>query len=296
VSCWTAYLVRDEDGARRMAVAKYGTWMVTEPAERDGLLAFLRDRAVPLDEVADEAFGDVYCRGVAIDLPGRRFRCYPCYGEPVPFAELEHTLRTAEAWNGWDVGVAIGGREDFPVLLPGVSRVVRPYGVLDGAPVTPDPVPHDEAWFAGWDPQTLTLTVRHDPDSANWTTEQFDLVTVVEPDLTGRHFRLGTIDTHPVHPLLAWLRDGPAAIERLAAGVPFPPAYDDNVRTAIVVDRSQQVIQYWMTNLLVPARLLSAVRAAWPGWQLRPIAPGGDGVTAGHQVRWPAITVSQGPT
>jgi hypothetical protein len=289
VSCWTAYLLRDDEGALRMAVAKYGTWMVTEPDERDTLLAFLRDRAVPLDDVADRAFGNFYCRGVAIDLPAHRFRCYPCYGEHVPFADLELTLRTAEAWNGWDAGLAFGGREDFPALLPAAARVVDPYDI---PAASPDPLPHDEDWFVGWDPDALTFTVRHDRDSANWTADEFDVVTVIGADLVARQFRLVPIDTHPVHPLLVWLRGGPAVVEELAAGVPFPAAYDDSIRTAIVVDRTQDIIHYWLTDSLVPARLLAAARDAWPGWRLRPIARGGSGLPVRPQVRWPTVTVA----
>jgi len=288
VSCWTAYLLRD-DGGLRMAVAKYGTWMVTEPDERDTLLAFLRDQAVPLEGVADRAFDSYYCRGVAVDLPGRRFRCYPCYGDHVPFADLELTLRTAEAWNGWDAGVALGGREDFPALLTGAARVIDPY---DMPQTSPDPLPHDEQWFVGWDPDALTFTVRDDRDSANWTADDFDVVTVIGTDLIARQFRLVPVDTHPVHPLLVWLRGGPAVVERLAAGVPFPIAYDDNIRTAIIVDRTQHIVHYWLTDSLVPARLLAAVRDAWPGWRLRPIARGGTGWTLSQPVRWPTVTVA----
>src|SRR5262245_45862355 len=95
----------------------------------------------PLAEVRDGWFDQWFCRGVVLDEPARRFRCFPCHADNA----LEATDRAARAaWPGWDAGVAFGGREDFAELLPEAARVIRPYDII-----TPElaPLPHDGAWF-----------------------------------------------------------------------------------------------------------------------------------------------------
>src|SRR5262245_15947256 len=89
--------------------------------------------------------------------------------------------------------------------------------------------------MARWDPNGFALTVREHVDSANWSIVEYDVVTVVTVDAAAYEYRLHTVDTHPVHPLLSLLQRGPAALSGLA--VPFPPVDEHVVRTAVLVDR-----------------------------------------------------------
>ncbi len=273
MSCVTAYLICEVDGSTGMAVAKRGPWTATDPAARDELLALIRSRKVPLDDIRDAGFDSWYCRGVAVDVPGRRFRCYPCVLDQQPLTEVDRALRASPAWTGWDAAVAVGGREEFVDLLPAAARVIAPYHVLDEPISGPVPLPPGEAWFVGWDPVASELTVRYDVYSASWYVEGYDLVTLVTPDRAAFDYRVSGRDTYPVHPGLAWLRAGPAAIDTLLAATPFPPPGDESVPTGVVIDQDLRVIRYWLTSL-VPARLLRAVREVWPGWQVRPITHG----------------------
>jgi hypothetical protein len=295
VSCRTAYLVRVEDGSIRMATAKYGAWLLKDRAALDHVLAHVRDCGAPLDNIGDGAFDGVHCQGAALDLPARRFRCFPCSSDLVRLDDLDRTIRAADVWMDWDAGIAVGGREELAAMLPEAARVVQPYDVLDSDAPSLRTVPRDDKWFVRWDPAAFKLIVRHDWNIANWDTQDFDLVTVIGPDLTGLHFRLVAVDTDPIHPLLIWLRHGPTVVDALVAEAPFPPAYEENIRTGVVVDRSREVIEYRLTHL-VPARLLEAVRAAWPGWQLRPVGPGAadQPSISGEALRWPHISVVQG--
>ncbi|HET7014118.1 MAG TPA: hypothetical protein VFI65_09410 [Streptosporangiaceae bacterium] len=291
MSCRTAYLMREDDGSHWFAVDKRGPWRLTQPAGRDAVLRFIRAQGVPLDRVSDGGLGDVYCQGVLLDLPGRRYRCYPCYGDHLRLDEVEAAISASAMWSGWDAGVAMGGREEFAEVLPSAVRVIRPYRVLDEQPPEPEPMPQED-WFADWDRDTLTLTVRDDEASADWTMDEFLVLTTVDRDRVALDYRLTPVDTHPVHPLLAWLRRGPDALLALSATPPYPSTdREDLVRSSVTVNRADRVIGYSLTDL-VPARLLGAVLLAWPGWRVEPMPDDGGGH---RQLSRPSIRVLPGP-
>jgi hypothetical protein len=274
-----------------MASAKHGTWTVTDVAEREDLLAFIRARAVPLSEVRDAGFGTVYCQGAAIDLARRRFRCYPCRE---PLVEVDRDVRAAPAWTGWDAGLAVGGREEFADTMPEAARVVEPYRMRPAPPVV---AAHDAEWFAGWDPATGALTVRDDPASADWYLYGWDVVTIITPERAGFDYRVDCPDVGPVHPLLVWLRAGPPGLEPLLATTPFPPPDGPGTRSGAVIDQELRLIWYWLTAF-APARLLRAVHDAWPGWRVQAIRDGlaehfavtGRGDSE-RVLRWPRVQV-----
>jgi hypothetical protein len=268
VSCWTGYLLRAADGTVRVAALKYGS-----------LLQFDRALGRPLEQVRDGWFDDWLCRGVAVDEPGRRFRCYPCEGND---RFLATGLAAREAWPGWDADVAIGGREEFAELLPETARVIRPYRI--GTRYL-TPLPHDDRWFVGWDPVAFALTVREHEYSADWFGGlEHDLVTVVTAEAAAYEYRLETVHgTIPVHPLLSWLQRGPAATGGLL--VPFPPGDETFIRTAVLVDYRRRVLEFRPTDL-APPRLVRAVEEAWPGWHVQM-----GSAKAGDDVRRPTIRV-----
>ncbi|HEY9329842.1 MAG TPA: hypothetical protein VIS09_16640 [Streptomyces sp.] len=75
MGCWTAYLVRLEDGSARELDEKYGRWHLTGADERVRLVerVLARGRRVTEAPVAARA-----CQGIALDLATRRYRFYSC--------------------------------------------------------------------------------------------------------------------------------------------------------------------------------------------------------------------------
>jgi hypothetical protein len=278
--------MRAEDGSAWFAFAKRGQWLLTQPADRDAVLRFIRANGAALDRVRNGGFGEVYCQGVLLDLPGRRYRCYPCYGDHRPLTQIDAAISASTLWNGWDAAVAVGGREEFGALLPAAARVIRPFRALEEQSPDPELMPR-EYWFADWDRDMLTLTVRDDEHSADWTIDQFDAFTTVDRDSVALDYRLTPVDTRPVHPLLTWLRSGPDVLRALSATPPYPPADPDLelVRSSATVNHVDRLIGYSPTDL-APTRLIEAVRTAWPGWRVEPLS--GDG---GGRLTRPSIRV-----
>jgi hypothetical protein len=287
VSCHTAYLLREEDGSHWFAHAKHGQWRLTQPAGRDEVLRYIRDYAVPLDNARDGGFGEAYCQGALLDLAGRRYRCYPCYSDRRGLDEIDAEIRASAMWNGWDAGIAPGGREEFAEVLPPAARVIRPFRVLDAERPDPEPMPQED-WLADWNRDTLTLTVRDDEYSADWTIDEYDVLTIIDQDRVALDYRLTPVYLQPVHPLVAWLRYGPGVLRVLAGTPPYPPPGGDLVRCTAVLNYADRLIGYSPTGL-VPPRLLEAVRSAWPGWRVEMMS--GDG---GGQLTRPSILVLPG--
>jgi hypothetical protein len=265
--------MREQDGSHWFAAGKHGQWQLTQTAARDAVMRYIRGDRVPLDRIRDSGFGDVYCQGALLDLAERRYRCYPCYSDDRRLDEIGAAIRASPVWNGWDAGIAMGGREEFAAVLPAAARVIRPFQVLDEELAEPEPEPRDY-WFAGWDRDTLTLTVLDDEESADWTIGEFDVLTTVDQDSVALDYRLTPVYAKPIHPLLAWLRRGPDVLRALQATPPYPTARPDLVRSSATVNYADKLIGYSPTDL-VPARLLDAMRSAWPGWRVEQMP--GDG-------------------
>lgn len=269
MSCWTAYLVREADGSAWIVGDSGRGHAITDVADRDDTLARIRRHGHPreLAQTSDGYVGGAFCFGALIDFVARRYRHYPCYGERAPLDQVDQEIKASPAWEGWDAGIAMGGREELGELLPEAARIIQPFDVLDDAHQPMTLYPRDD-WFVAWDPIRFALEVRH---SAYWVSpfSSIDVVTTIGTDGTTRDFRVVGRDTTPLHPILVGLRSGPDALDALCSAAPHPaPTEDETVAHTVVIDHPRSIIHHSPTAF-APARLLDAVRSAWPGWQLR---------------------------
>jgi hypothetical protein len=269
MSCWGASLLREADGSVWIAAHSENGHAITDAKDRDGTLARVRRDRGPIESprTSDGYFDKSFCWGVLIDFLARRYRFYPCSKDTTPLDHLDQAIRASGAWEGWDAGIAMGGREEFAALIPEVARIIEPYTVLDEPQQAMSPAP-DEDWFVDWDPVRFVLKVRH---SAYWIRlfEPLNTVTIIATSGRTLDFRLCPPDMHRLHPLLAWLRSGAEAVSALCSVPPHPPPTEgETVENTVVVDRPRSIIHYSPTAL-APARLLDAVRSAWPGWRLQ---------------------------
>ncbi|MEV0661437.1 hypothetical protein ACIBI3_06385 [Actinomadura luteofluorescens] len=114
MGCWTAYLVRLEDGSAWELDEKYGRWRLTGANDRAGLV----ERALADGRPVDEPKTARSCQGIALDLATRRYRFYSC-ALNMPSAGVSHresmALRQAATpgWENWDVAYAWGGDEEL---------------------------------------------------------------------------------------------------------------------------------------------------------------------------------------
>jgi hypothetical protein len=265
VSCWTGYLVREEDGTCRYAARKYGDWLIVDSDRLADVLARVRRDGVLVDSATAGDFDGWCCRGVAIDLPGRRYRCFPCRPRFVATEHADRQVRAAEIWRGWDATIARGGREELAELLPEASAVVAPYA----APMYPlaELVLDDrDEWFAGWDPAAFELTVWDDEYSANWTSSHCDLVTVVSADLAVLDYRVDA-GYSDVDEVVRWLAHGPPLLDALDGSAPYPLPMEHQVSGGVVIDVPHKTLRHW-SERFVPARLWSALPTVWPGWRV----------------------------
>jgi len=263
MSCSTAYLLRDEDGSCRFAAQKYGTWLITEADTWADLVAWIRRDGIALTGESTRFLGGVYCRGVALDLPGRRYRFYSCNPTTRHNEAADRRVRAAPVWAGWDAGLARGGREELGEMIPAARHVIEPYHVAP-SPLADLLLDDRDRWFVGWDAEALEIAVLDDPASADWAAASCDLVTVVTPDLRLLDYRIATrysdSDT-----LLAWLGHGPVLVDALLAQAPFPLPWEQLVDAGALIDLDRRAVRYW-SRRSISAGLLAAVRAAWPGW------------------------------
>jgi len=269
VGCWTGYLVRDEDGACRYAVRKRGTWLVTDDEARAGVLADVRRDSVLVADASPGGFSGWCCYGVAIDVPGRRYRCFPCQPRFVRNETIDHSVRAAALWRDWDAGLARGGREEFAELIPEAREVVAPYAAPT-FPLAELALGDRDGWFAGWDPDAFELAVWDDETSANWSGTACDLVTV--DDLVVHDYRIAN-GYSDVDQLLPWLTYGDRLLDAIADAAPYPLPTEHEANSGVVIDRPRQTLRYW-SERFVPPRVPAVVQSAWPDWQVERLTYG----------------------
>ncbi|WP_147339357.1 hypothetical protein [Actinomadura spongiicola] len=263
--------MRDTDGSCRFRHVKWGTWQLLDQDGQAEVIAELRRDGTPLDEVEPGYFDGWYCQGVAIDLKNRVFRAYSCPGDNHHRESLDLRFRTAPAWAGWDAGFAWGGREELAEVIPEASSVIVPYHGLEAPPLAELPFGERDQGFSTWDADRFELVVHRDVADAGWYDwyQECDLVTVITPDLHVLDYRFFTEFREWTDTLLPWLVHGHSYVDELRGQTPYPfPGEGERVRAGLVIDLDQRVLRYWPHGY-VPSRLLAAVGAAWPGWELR---------------------------
>ena len=156
MSCWTGYLLRDEDGSCFFSCVKRGDCLITDDNLRAAVIAAIRRDGVPLVGATAGGFNDSCCQGVAIDVPHQRYRYFPCAPSVRRNEICDAQVRAAPAWRGWDAGLAWGGREDLVDLLPEAREVVASYG-LRIQPLSELPVGDRAEWFVDWNSDRLEL-------------------------------------------------------------------------------------------------------------------------------------------
>lgn len=269
MSCRGAYVLREADRSVWIAAHSENGHAITDAADRDSTLARVRRDGLPIEShrPPDGYVDQSFCWGVLLDFVARRYRYYPCSKDETPLDNLDQAIRAAGVWEGWNAGIAMGGREELGELMPDVARIIQPYTVLDRPRQAMHLAPGDD-WFVDWDPVRFVLKVRN---SAYWirSFERLNTLTIIGTDGRALDFRLYPPDTDRVHPILAWLRSGADAVSALCS-VPShpPPTEDETVEHSVVVDHPRSIIHYSPTAL-APARLLDAVRSAWPDWRLQ---------------------------
>lgn len=142
MGCWTAHLVRLEDGSAWELDEKYGRWHLTGADERVRLVerVLARGRRVTEAPVAARA-----CQGIALDLATRRYRFYSCALD-MPCAGAGHRESMAlhqaalPGWEDWDVAHAWGGDEELRRLLS-PEPAKRYFTQVRGSPQRPTRLP-----------------------------------------------------------------------------------------------------------------------------------------------------------
>jgi hypothetical protein len=265
MGCWTAYLLRDDDGSVGFAWRKYGAWLITDADHRTDLVSWIRREGTALDDEPSRLLGPGYCQGVALDLPGRRYRCFGCASTIRRNEAADRRVRAAPAWAGWDAGLARGGREELGEVIPAARAAIEPYPLADHS-LSDLLLGGRDRWFVSWDAERFEIGVLDDPASADWVEQGCGLITVVTSDLRVLDYRV-TSRHSDADELLPWLTHGPPLVDALLALAPFPVAWEYQVDAGALIDLDRRVLRYW-SRRFVPARLLAAVRAAWPGWSL----------------------------
>lgn len=215
MGCWSAYLVRFEDGSVRESEQKYGRWHLAGAEDRASLVKRVLGEGRPVIGVPGTARS---CQGIALDLATRRYRFYGCaLGMPRAGAAHRESMALPLAglpgWAGWDVAHAWGGDEELcGLVLPGPPA----------PPVGDNPVEvclaSRDYWFVDWDPEGRTITVRHDESIADTLAGATCLVSVIDDDATLSHWQLN----NTIAPLLA--HQGEPMTRALAAEPPYPLA------------------------------------------------------------------------
>ncbi|TXS04784.1 hypothetical protein EAO73_13640 [Streptomyces sp. col6] len=264
MGCWSAYLVRLEDGSVRELYEKYGRWHLAGAEDRASLVKRVLGEGRPVIGDPETARS---CQGIALDLATRRYRFYSC-ALRMPCAGAAHResmalhLAGSPGWEGWDVAHAWGGDEELRrVVLPG-----PPPGPVEDSPVEIDVASRDY-WFVGWDPEARTITVRHDKSIADTFAGATCLVSVIDDDTALAHWQLN----NTVAPLLA--HQGETVVCALAAEPPYPLAAEDAVSNGAVIDVRRRRLRYWTADV-VPPVCLAQMRATWPGWQVERLSWG----------------------
>ncbi|MEU9205204.1 hypothetical protein [Streptomyces sp. NPDC048332] len=264
MGCWTAYLIRLEDGSAWELDDKYGPWHLTGADERVRLVerVLAQGRRITEAPVAARA-----CRGIALDLATRRYRFYSCALD-MPRAGANHRESMAlhqsalPGWEDWDVAHAWGGDEELRRLLhPG-----PPPGPADVPAVEVYPASRDY-WFIDWEPEARRITVRHDELIADSFAGAKSLVSIISADATLTHWQL----SNPVAPLLA--HHGESLPGTLAAEPPFPLAAEEAVTDGVVIDLPARQLRYWTADTVSPG-LVARMARAWPGWTVERLAWG----------------------
>jgi hypothetical protein len=263
MGCWTGYLLRDVDGSYRSAVSKYGRWLITDADDRAEIVAWIRRDG--LTRGTARVLEGWHCHGVALDLPGRRYRFYRCAPTIRRNESADRLVRAAPAWAGWDAGLARGGREELGEVIPGMAAAIEPYALAE-RPLRDLPLGARDRWFVDWDAERFEIAVRDDPASADWAEQGCGLVTVVTSDLRLLDYRIATRYSD-ADDLLPWLTYGPALVDALLARAPFPVPWEQHLDAGVLIDVDRGAVRYW-ADRHVPARLLAAVNAAWPGWRV----------------------------
>ncbi|MEU6780144.1 hypothetical protein ABZ912_13135 [Nonomuraea angiospora] len=284
MGCWTGYLLHDADGTCWYEVRKWGDWLITDSSALTEVVTSIRRDGIQIENVTPGDLDGACCRGVALNIPTRRYRCYPCRTSVPGNEVIDREVRTAPVWANWDAGLAWGGREELVEVVPEAERLVWPYDVVVPPPERV-PIASRKGWFVTFDTDRFELEVLHDESSADWYLQGNHLISVVGTDLTVRDYRIDCT-WERTDTLLPWLVHGQRLIDSLWAEDPFPVPLEENVLSGAVVDLARRELRYW-TDMFVPSRLLTQLRAAWPGWQVERLPYG----MAGHL----AITGSQKP-
>ncbi|MEV3920865.1 hypothetical protein [Actinomadura coerulea] len=264
MGCWTACLVRLEDGSHWELDEKYGRWHLTGADDRSRLVERVRADGRPVHEAPNTTRS---CQGIALDLTTRRYRFYGC-ALTMPDAGVSHresmTLRQAATpgWEDWDVAYAWGGDEELRRLVfPGLPPEPAMAEAVEVNPASRD------YWFVDWDPDARQITVRHHELIADAFAHASCLVSVIAADATLTHWQL----SNTIVPLLA--HHGESLLGTLAADAPFPLAAEDAVTDGAVIDLRARRLRYWTTDT-VPPGLVARVEATWPGWEVERLAWG----------------------
>ena len=252
MGCYTGYLLRDDDGTCRYTETKWGLWQLEDSAQRDEIIERMRTGSI-VTETDPVYFGASTCRGVAIDLRDLVFRAFPCYLKDYHPESLDLRIRTAPHWDGWDAGLARGGREELGDVVPEARHVIAPYE-MTFRPLAELPFDEREEW--PWEPCAV--------------------ITVITPDLRVLDYRF-TYPDDDVDALVPWLVHGGSLVDALGEQEPYPLPEEHHTAAGLVIDQDRHVVHYW-TDEVVPPRLLADVRAAWPGWEVRRLRYG----LAGH--------------
>lgn len=244
MGCYTGYVLRDDDGSSWWAETKWGVWEPADEAARTEIIDWVRADGSLLTEEGPVRFRDSTCRGVAIDLRDLVFRTFPCSLKDVHPESLDLRIKKAPHWDGWDAGVAWGGREELGDVVPGARHVIEPYDLTFR--------PLAELPFA---------------DRDEWALDEGDLISVVTADLQVLDYQLERTYDH-ADTLVPWLVHGAPLVDALREQAPYEVPWEDSVDAGVVIDLDRRVLGYW-TDGFVPARLLADIRAAWPGWDVR---------------------------
>src|SRR5262245_43012545 len=152
MSCYCAYLIREADQSSWCSLQSGRQSILTRAEDRDSLLARMRENRNPGAASPSDGYVDgAVCQGYLLDFVTRRHRFYPCSSEGTPLDQLDQTIRSAAIWEGWDAGIAFGGREELGELVPAMASWIQPYEELGKDLGTMRLRSRDE-WFVGWDP------------------------------------------------------------------------------------------------------------------------------------------------
>lgn len=270
MSCWTAYILRDENG-RCLVTAEKQSWRNLGRAEDvAGILEMVRRTGIPADdERALDFVNTWHCQAVAIDMIERRVRHFQC-GSPLGGAV--HTdsfaawVAAAPVWSGWDVRYAWGGRQELLDAVPQAAPAVAlddPSEADVPLDVPPAALCSRDEWFVAWDAGRHEITVRYAETSADWFQSDCSVISVVRPDNAVLDYRLDYWN------VVDWLaRHGDSALAALSAEAPYPLPDETAVDrcAGVVLDMAARCVRYWTTDMVPPAAHERVV-AAWPGWR-----------------------------